>query len=102
MLAPDAAPQILWVALSSTTPKPGDIVTGVVLTSSNVASVEARVEGRAGRFIMPLAKTDVGHFEGSCRVPEVPLLMPHAFVVRIVAHNTAGVTAERILAMRIR
>ncbi|HEY6327251.1 MAG TPA: hypothetical protein VIW73_12140 [Candidatus Cybelea sp.] len=72
------------------------------MTSSNVASVEARVEGRGGIFSIPLAKTDVGHFEGSCRVPEVPLFMPHSFVVRIIARNTAGVTAERTVAMRIR
>src|SRR5580704_5276296 len=61
MLPPDAPPQILWVQMSSTTPQSGDVVSAVVLTSSNVASVELRVGG----YGFPLSKTDVGRSEGA-------------------------------------
>ena len=51
-LPPDAAPQILAVAVSETTVQPGDTVSGRVVTTSNVASVQARIGG----YAMTLAK----------------------------------------------
>jgi hypothetical protein len=98
MLPPDAAPQILWVQMSPTTPHAGDMVSGVVLTSSNVASVEIRVGG----FSVNMSKTDVGHFEGSYTIPRLPFFISHNLTMRIIARNSAGVTAERSLPLQIR
>ncbi|HEX3368698.1 MAG TPA: hypothetical protein VHS56_03905 [Candidatus Cybelea sp.] len=98
MLAPDAPPQILWVSVSSTTPHAGDVVSGTVLTSSNVASVELRVGG----YSLNSTKTDVGHFEWSFAVPQLPFYAPHDFALQIIARNTAGVAATTAVAMSVR
>jgi hypothetical protein len=98
MLPPDAAPQILWVQVSSTTPRAGDVLSGVVLTSSNVASVEIRV----GTFSVNMAKTDVGRFEASYRVPSVPFFVSHDFMMRIIARNTGGSATETSIPLTIR
>ena len=98
MLPPDAAPLILWLSLSSTTPKAGDTLSVTVLTSSNVASVELRVGGYG--FTLP--KTDVGHFEGAYQVPQLPFFMSHNLVMQIIARNTAGGTATTNAQIQIR
>jgi hypothetical protein len=98
MLPPDAAPQILWVALSSTTPKAGEMLSVTVLTSSNVASVEVRVGG----YGFNLPKTDVGHFEGAYAAPQLPFFMSHNLVMQIIARNTAGAAATSNAQIQIR
>lgn len=98
MLGPDAPPQILWASVSSTTPHAGDVITGTVLTSSNVASVELRIGG----YGLNSTKTDVGHFEWSFTVPNLPFYAPHDFMLQIVARNTAGVAATTTLQMSVR
>ncbi len=97
-LPPDAAPQIQWYQLSSTTPRAGDVVTLAVLASSNVASVELRVGG----YSFSLNKTDVGHFEGSYQVPHLPLFAPHNFTLQIIARNSAGIRTQVSLPITIR
>ncbi len=98
MLAPDAAPQILWVNLSSTTPRAGDSLKIVVLTSSNVASVELRVGG----YGAGMAKTDVGHFESTAQVPRLPIFMSHTLTLQIIARNSAGAVAQQSVPVAIR
>jgi len=98
MLAPDAPPQILWIALSSTTPKAGDSLSVTVLTSSNVASVELRIGG----YGAGMTKTDVGHFETTSEVPSLPFFVSHNLTLQIIARNTAGVAVERIVALQVR
>lgn len=98
MLAPDAAPQILWVGLSSTTPHAGDTLAITVLTSSNVASVELRVGG----YGSGMTKTDVGHFELSSQVPRLPFFMSHSLKLQVIARNTAGVAAEQDVPLQVR
>jgi hypothetical protein len=98
ILPPDAAPQILWWHLSSATPQAGDTLSVVVLTSSNVASVELRIGGYA--FNLP--KTDVGHFEGAYAVPQLPFFMSHTLVMQIIARNTAGAAATSNAQIEIR
>ncbi|MBV8067068.1 MAG: hypothetical protein JO113_03745 [Candidatus Eremiobacteraeota bacterium] len=90
MLPAEAPPEILWYQISSTTPHAGDIVTGIVLASSNVASVEIRIGG----FSVNMTKTDVGHFEGSYRVPSIPFFISHNLTLTIIARNTAGTAVE--------
>jgi hypothetical protein len=98
MLPPDAAPQILYVSLSSTTPRAGDTMQITVLCSSNVASVELRVGG----YGTGMTKTDVGHFEASQQVPRLPFFMSHTLTLQIIARNTAGVAAEQDVAVQVR
>ncbi len=99
MLPPDAAPQILWYSISTTTPHAGDVVFGIVLCSSNVASVELRV----GSFLgINLTKVNVGHFEGNYVIPKIPFFVSHKFTMQIIARNTAGVAAENDFQMQVR
>lgn len=98
ILPPDAAPQILWSRLSSTTPQAGDTLSVIVLTSSNVASVELRIGGYA--FNLP--KTDVGHFEGGYVVPQLPFFVSHELLMRIIARNTAGASVENGVEIQVR
>ncbi len=98
MLPSEAAPQILWVGLSSTTPKAGDTLSVTVLASSNVASVEVRIGG----YGFNLPKTDVGRFQGGYAVPQLPFFMNHNLVMQIIARNTAGVEATSNAQLQIR
>jgi hypothetical protein len=98
MLPPDAPPQILWYQISSTTPHSGETVTGTVLASSNVASVEIRI----GPISINMTKTDVGHFESSYRVPSIPFFVSHDFMLAIIARNTAGQAVQVSFPFQIR
>lgn len=98
MLPPDAAPQILWIAISSTAPRAGDTLTVTVLTSSNVASVELRVGGYGNG----MTKLDVGHFQLASLVPKLPIFMGHNLTLQIIARNTAGVAAQQNVALKVR
>jgi hypothetical protein len=98
MLAPDAPPQILWISLSSTTPRAGDTLAIVVLASSNVASVELRVGG----YGSGMSKTDVGHFESSSQVPSLPFFVSHNLTLQVIARNTAGVATEQDVPIQVR
>jgi hypothetical protein len=98
VLPPDAAPQILWFGLSSTTPKAGETLSVTVLTSSNVASVEVRVGG----YGFNLPKTNVGLFEGAYTVPQLPFFMNHTLVMQIIARNTAGAAVTSNIQLQIR
>lgn len=97
MLAPDAPPQILWIGLSSTTPRAGDTLAVTVVTSSNVASVELRVGG----YGTSMTKTDVGLFESASQVPSVPFFMSHSFTLQIIVRNTGGVAVEQDVPLQV-
>ncbi len=74
------------------------MLSGVVLTSSNVASVEVRIAG----FATSMPKTDVGRFEGRYQVPHLPFFMSHSFQMEIIARNTAGDAVEQGFPLQIR
>ena len=97
-LPPDAPPQILWVAISSTARHAGDTLTVTVLTSSNVASVELRVGGYGNG----MTKVDVGHFQLASLVPKLPIFMGHNLTLQIIARNTAGVAAQQNVPLHVR
>ncbi|MGC9992434.1 MAG: hypothetical protein ABSD52_08585 [Candidatus Cybelea sp.] len=97
-LAPNAAPQILAVAVSETTVHPGDTVSGSVVTSSNVASVQARIGG----YAMNLEKTGVGRFALTYTVAPLPWFIRGTFSMRVIASNTRGDTVERTIPLTVR
>ena len=96
-LPPNAAPKILAVAMSETTVHRGDHVSGSVITTSNVASVQARIGG----YAMPLDKVGVGRFALTYTV-NVPWFVRGNFDLHVIATNTAGATVERIIALTVR
>jgi hypothetical protein len=97
-LPPDAAPRILNVAVSETTVQPGDHVRGRVVTTSNVASVEARIGG----YAVSLIKTGVGRFELTYTVGPLPWFIRGNFTMQVIAHNTRGDTTTREIPLTVR
>lgn len=97
-LASDAAPQILRVAVSETTVHPGDRVFGRVETTSNVASVQARVGG----YAMNLVKVGVGRFELTYTVAPLPWFVRGNFTMQVIARNPRGDTVTRAIPLMVR
>lgn len=97
-IAADAAPQILAVAVSETTVHPGDRVFGRVITTSNVASVEARIGG----YAMSLVKTGVGRFELTYTVAPLPWFIRGNFTMQVIARNTRGDAVTRAVPLTVR
>jgi hypothetical protein len=97
-VSPDAAPQIISVDVSETTVRPGDRVSGKVVTTSNVASVEARV----GSYAMSLNKVGVGRFALTYTVAPLPWFVHGTFAMRVIAKNTRGDRVERTIPMSVR
>ena len=97
-LAPDAAPRILDVAVSETTVQPGDRVIGSVVTSSNVASVEARIGG----YAVNLVKVGVGKFALTYTVGPLPWFIRGNFTMEVIARNTRGDAVTRAIPLTVR
>ena len=96
--ASDAPPQIVKVALSSTTVTGGETVSGYVQTSSNVASVELRIGG----FSMSMLKAGVGRFQLTYTVPHMPFFLHNTYPMDIIARNTRGETAKASIPITVR
>lgn len=96
-LEPDAAPQIVAVSISETTLHSGDTVSGEVITSSNVASVEVRI----GKIGMSIPKTAPGHFNLTYTVPKVPFYLRKRYEMRVIARNTRGEEASTSLEVAV-
>ncbi len=97
-LSRDAPPQILAVAISETTVHPGDRVSGSVITSSNVASVEARIGG----YAMSLSKLGVGKFALAYTVAPLPWFVRGSFTLQVIARNTRGDVVTRAIPLTVR
>lgn len=94
---PDAAPKILAVAVSETTIHHGDRVSGSVVTTSNVASVQARIGG----YAMSLVKTGVGRF-ALTYTANLPWFVRGNFTMQVIAKNTRGDAVERAIPLSVR
>jgi len=97
-LQPDAAPQILAISVSETTVKPGDRVSGSVITSSNVASVQARIGG----YAVSLLKVGVGRFALTYTVGPLPWFVHGTFTMYVIANNARGAAVERAIPLHVR
>lgn len=97
-LPPDAAPQILAIQLSDPVFHSGELVSGTIVTSTNVAAVEIRMMGRSRR----IPRTDIGIFQISYTMPRVPFWMRKTYTAQVVAMNSAGVETERDLTVSVR
>ena len=94
----NAPPQILAVSLSEQVVHAGDVVSAVVETSSNVASVEAHIAGQSAT----LEKAGVGKFTLDYRVPRLPFFLHRTYLVQIVARNTGGEAVSTAVPITIR
>lgn len=97
-LPPDAPPQILAVQVSDPVFHGGELITGTIITSTNVAAVEIRLAGRK----MRIPRTDFGIFQMSYTMPRVPFWMRKTYTAQVVAMNSAGVEAERDVTISVR
>jgi hypothetical protein len=97
-LPPNAAPRILSVAVDKMTVGSGDHVSGTVLTSSNVASVEVRVAG----YGVVLHKIGVGRFSLQYTLGSLPFFVHGIYQMRIIARNARGDAAQQTLPITLR
>lgn len=97
-LKPESAPVITAYKLSSTTVHPGDAVIGEVFTSSNVASVEARIAG----YSLGLNKVGIGRFEFVAGVPNIPWFVAHSYTLELIARNARGDATKQSVPINIR
>jgi hypothetical protein len=97
-MSPDSPPQILAISISETTVSPGDSVSGSVVTSSNVASVEARIGG----YAVSLSKVGVGRFALTYKVMPLPWFIRGSFTMRVIARNTRGDAVARAIPLQVR
>jgi hypothetical protein len=95
---PDAPPQIIAMTLSRSLVHSGDMVSGTVETSSNVASVEARIGG----YGQTLQKTGVGHFTLSYRVPRLPFFLHRTYMIQVIARNIRGDAVSAAIPVTLR
>lgn len=86
------------MSLSTSVAHPGQIVSGMVTTSSNVASVVARIAG----YAHPLAKVGVGRFVLTYQVPNLPPFLRRTYTIEVTARNTAGVAVTSGIPITIR
>lgn len=98
VLPADAPPQIVDLRISSTVFQSGDTVSGSVITSTNVASVELRLAG----YSIPVPRTDYGVFAMTYQVPRVPFFAKHGYTLQVIARNTKGDQTERDLQVTLR
>ncbi|MHB8147843.1 MAG: hypothetical protein ACYDGM_11380 [Vulcanimicrobiaceae bacterium] len=96
--AADAPPQIVSISISQSTMHPGQTISGTVVTSSNVASVELRVAS----YSIDMQKTGVGRFAMAYTVPNIPVAFRGSYTMQIIARNSAGDQASRGIPITIR
>lgn len=75
----------------------GDVVSGTVETSSNVASVEARIAA----YSIAVPKIGTGRFALTYKVPNLPFFLKKTYDMIVIARNTAGVETTRVVPITI-
>jgi len=68
------------------------------MTTSNVASVQARIGG----YAVTLQKVGVGRFELTYTVGQLPWFVHGNFAMQVIARNTLGKTATRTVPLTVR
>jgi hypothetical protein len=96
--APNAPPRIQALWMNETTIHVGDVWKGHVVTSTNVASVELRTES----FSFVADRPSFGIFDFSQRVLDVIPQYRRAYLLHVIARNTGGSVAERLVPITIR
>lgn len=89
--APHELPGIVRIDMPAGVVSVGQLVRAAVYTTSNTASVEARIYG----YGMPLQRVGVGYFRFAFRIPEVPFFFKRAWPVQVIARNVDGRSASK-------
>ena len=84
--------------MSRTTVATGDTVSASVVTTSNVASVQARIGG----YAVNLSKVGVGRFAITYTVGPLPWFIHGNYTIEVIARNTRGDTVSRAVALTVR
>lgn len=98
MRLPHQSPAIFNIVLANHEVHSGQVVRAAVITSSNVASVEARLRG----FGVPLRHVGIGRFALSYQVPWLPPMFKGNWPIRLIARNVDGVQAQKMLYVKYR
>ncbi len=97
-MAENAPPQIVDLHLDKTVVHSGEVVSGLVQTSLNTASVEARIGG----YGISVPKVAAGRFALKYTVPNLPFFLKRTYDMVVIARNTAGMKTERTVPITIR
>jgi hypothetical protein len=89
--ASEAPPRILDLRLSSHAVHPGDVWSGQVTTSRNVASVEMR----CAWFSVGVPRVRMGLFAFRYSLLDVPVVFRRVYTVTFVARNASGERFKR-------
>jgi hypothetical protein len=98
VLAPNAPPRILALWMNETTIHVGRVWNGRIITSTNVASVELRTES----FSFVADRLGFGIFHFSQTVLDIIPQYRRAYILRVIARNARGDSAERLVRIVIR
>lgn len=94
----DAPPRILSMSLSTPVAHGGQVVSGTVQTTSNVASVEARIGG----YSSAMQKVGVGKFVMTYKVPNLPFFLHRTYNIEVIARNSKGEAVRSSVPITIR
>ncbi len=97
VLPDNAPPQILAVMLSDPVFHSGETVSGTIVTSTNVASVQIHLAGHT----VHIPQTHAGIWEWTYRLPHIPFFLRGRYTAQIQASNGAG-SVERDLPISVR
>lgn len=96
--APAGPPRILAMSLSTPVAHGGQLVSGTVETTPDVASVVARIAG----FSSPMQKIGAGRFALSYRVPYLPFFLHRTYSIEVTARTTGGQAVSGSVPITIR
>jgi hypothetical protein len=94
----NASPQIIAMRFSSLDVRRGEHWSGAIVTGTNVASVEVRTN----LFSINVPKQSPGTFRFDLNVLDTPPIFLRAYLLRVIARNSAGAQYEEDLPFRIR
>ncbi len=95
---PDAPPHILSVEIEPRVIGSGDTITGRVVASSNVASVEARLGG----YGVNMTKVAPGTFAMRYTTGDIPFFLHRTYTIDVIARNARGDTDTREIPITVR
>jgi hypothetical protein len=96
--ANDAPPKIIAMHFSADQVNRGQTWSGEIVTTTNVASVEVR----SNLFSINVPRRTFGRFAFALRVFDVPPIFVRAYLIRVIARNSAGEAVEEHFPFRIR
>ncbi len=95
--APHAPPRIIVMWISSTDIAPNKTISSFITTTTNVASVEARVQALS----MNVPRTDFGQFSVTYKVPPLPSFLKRTYDLQVIARNADGVAIVAYVPIRV-